>query len=1031
MFGLEIGFEKPIYLWLLVLLVPLWIFSFRSLAGLGPYRRLFALAFRTFVLLLIVLSLAEVQTLRTSEKVTVTYLLDQSESIPREQRQLMLDYVRRSVEEHRRVDREDCAGVIVFGHDAVIEIPPFDDDIPFINLESAVGLRTDATNLAAALKMANATFPEDSAKRIVVVSDGNENLGNARAVARTLAEQGIGIDVVPVYLDRRGEVLIEKVTLPSDIRRGQPIEARVVLNNLTTPTETDDGMVRGKLRLIRQMGKQEQLLNPDTQDVELRPGKNVFSFEHKIDEVAAYRYRAVFVPDNAEDDLMPQNNQASAFTHVRGKGSVLLIEDAQNKGEFDYLIQRLRASNIEVAVQASDELFTSPAELLGYDSVVLANVPRSTGAEVDNVSSFSDEQIKMLVRNTEQFGCGLVMLGGRNSYGAGGWANTELEKAMPVDFQIKNQKIRAVGALAMIMHASEMAQGNYWQKIIAREAITPLGPMDYCGLIHWGMGREEWLWGGNQGLIRVGDQRKKMMARVERMTPGDMPDFDPGMRLALAGFNRLPDASVKHMIIISDGDPTPPGFTTLSGFRQAGIKVSTVAVGAHGQVGHNTLQRIANATGGKYYVVTNPKALPRIFQIEARRVARPLIKDLNDVPPVIDYPHEMLQGIDAPLPPLKGFVMTTVKANPLVEVALVSPEPESRENATILAAWNYGLGRSVAFTTDAGKRWANAWTEWENYDKFFSQMIRWSMRPVDDEGKYTVATDIKDGKVRIVVTALDKDDQFLNFLNMTSTVVDPELEDFDARIRQTAPGRYVGEFDADKAGSYFVTISPGAGKAPILAGVNVPYSSEFRDREANMALLTSLAGLTPKDGDAGKLLDTPLARDEVDTLLNLDAFRGGLRKAITRQDVWPIVLLIAACVFFGDVLIRRVTLHFYWIGPAVKWLWNRLMRRTPQEVADQRLERLRSRKAAISEEIDERRAAARFEPQPDEDTGRQELDDVLREAGGSAPQAPPRPKAESPAPAAEAESYTSRLLEAKKKAWKDQDRKEQPPKETS
>jgi hypothetical protein len=123
MTDLQIGFEKPQYLWLLLLLLPLWVFSFRSLTGLGPYRRLFALLFRTLVVVLVVGALAELQMKRVSDKLTVTYLLDQSESIPHEQRQLMLQFVRQSVAEHRRVEREDCAGVIVFGRDAVIEVP--------------------------------------------------------------------------------------------------------------------------------------------------------------------------------------------------------------------------------------------------------------------------------------------------------------------------------------------------------------------------------------------------------------------------------------------------------------------------------------------------------------------------------------------------------------------------------------------------------------------------------------------------------------------------------------------------------------------------------------------------------------------------------------------------------------------------------------------------------------------------------------------------------------------------------------------
>ena len=208
----------------------------------------------------------------------------------------------------------------------------------------------------------------------------------------------------------------------------------------------------------------------------LPPGKKVFTIRQKIEAPNFYTYEARFVPDRPEDDAMPQNNRATAFTHVQGKGQVLLIEDAEHPGEFAVLVERLRQQGLEVDVQSSSQLFTTLAELQPYDTVVLANVPRE---------QFSDGQIAMLVRNTQQMGAGLVMLGGPNSFGAGGWTDTEVEKAMPVDFQIKIAKVVPRGALVMIMHASEMAEGNYWQKVIAREAIKALGPQDYCGVIHW------------------------------------------------------------------------------------------------------------------------------------------------------------------------------------------------------------------------------------------------------------------------------------------------------------------------------------------------------------------------------------------------------------------------------------------------------------------------------------------------------------------------------------------------------------------
>jgi uncharacterized membrane protein/Mg-chelatase subunit ChlD len=1011
-YGFGVDFDQGIYLWLGVLIPLMWFLSFRSLAGLGNTRRFVAIGLRTLVFSAIVLALAELQLLRTSDKVTVNYVLDQSASIPLEKRQAMLEFVIKAVEQHRR--DEDLAGVVVFGRNASIEIPPFDDNIRVLDgLESHVNLRSDATNLAAALKLAQASFAEGSSKRIVIVTDGNENLGDARAIAASLAEDGIGIDVVPVKLTLRSEVAVERVMMPSKIRRGQPMETRVVLNNFS------DKIIAGRVTFRRKAGLHEEFLGQI--DVELPPGKKVFSFADKIDDPGAYTYQADFVPNDPRDDLMSQNNRATAFTHVRGKGSVLLIEDWQNPGEFDYMIERLRANDIEVEVMASDRLFTSMAELQAYDSVILANVPRSSGDDAQSIASFSDQQIRMLVQNTEQMGCGLLMLGGQNSFGVGGWSNTELEKAMPVDFQIKNAKIKAVGAVAMMMHASELARGNHWQKKVAEKAIRSLGPMDYCGLIHWD-GGDKWLWGGKQGIIKVGSQRNMMLARLGRMQPGDMPEFEPGMKKMLASFIRT-KASVKLMIVISDGDPSPPTGATLRRYKSAGIQVTCVAVGTHGPAGHSTLKKIAAETGGRYYIVKDPRALPKIYVSEVRRVARPLIKDLKpSVSPQIIYPHEILQGIEGTLPPISGFVMTTLKENPLVEVAAISPLPPDAKNSTILASWTYGLGRTAVLTTDAGHRWAE-WTDWENYDKFFTQLVRWSMRPVNDMGKFTVATVVKDGKVRAVITALDENDDFLNFLNMAGTATGPDLESFDVKFEQIAPGRYEGEFDPTKEGNYFLTISPGAGHAPLRAGVNVPYSSEFRDRETNDALLKALVRLKPKDGKEGVLIDGKLDPNDFSSLLAVNSFRRDLAPAVSSKDVWPFFLVLMSCLFFADIFVRRVTVNFDWVAPAVDWVRSKFVGAPDDQEVEVVLDRLRSSKAAVADQIDDRRAATRFKPVPDDlmESGGRSLDEVLEDTSPSegSSSAKKRPSAEMAPDAVDEESYTSRLLKAKKQAWKD------------
>ncbi len=1004
----QLGFDSPKFLWLLpVLLIPLWVFSFKSLAGLGPVRRIFALAFRTLVLTICVLALADIQLKRSTEKLSVIYLLDQSKSIQPSQRKNLVDYVNTAIREHR--DRDDRAGVVVFGRDAAIQTPPFDTDVQ-INEGQEVQLDPEYTNLQGAIKLAQATFPGDSAKRIVIVTDGNQNMGDALEQAQGAIESGISIDVVPVHFRHRAEVLVEKVSVPSDIRKGQPFDLRVVVNNTAVPTEVDAGNVNGTL-IVRQQ-TDDAPVTISEQKVMLPPGKRVFTIRQQIDEPAFYSYEAQFVPDTAADDAMAENNRGTAFTYIRGSGQVLLIEDFENPREHELLVDRMRKQNIEITVRKSDQAFSGLQELQQYDTIILGNVPRE---------HFTDDQLMMLSQNTQLMGGGLIMLGGPNSFGAGGWASTEIEKAMPLDFQIKAAKVVPKGALCMIMHASEMPDGNYWQKVVAQEALKTLGNQDFCAVIHYGA-TDQWLWNAPRGFLKMGGNRPQMLARLDRMQPGDMPDFDPGLSMAYKGFRQLQDTeqpAIKHMIVISDGDPSPPSQRAIRDLVSLKVTITTVAIGAHGPAESRLMQQIAQQTGGKYYAVNSGKALPQIYQKEARRVARPLVhENKNGFTPQLRYPHEMLAGLDEGFPPMHGYVMTSVKKNPLVEVSLTAPEPAGQDNTTLLASWTYGLGKAVCFTSDAGSRWTTAWADWAGYDQFFSQMIRWSMRPVGDQGKFTVSTDNVDGKVRVVITALDKDDEFLNFLDMNSTVLGPDMKPRDLNLVQTAPGRYVGEFTGEDAGSYFVMVNPGAGTTPIRTGVNVPYSAEYRDRETNTPLLQQLAKMTPKGGKEGTLIDDPTGQLNPVTLLQFNSFRHDLPRATSSQDIWHYLVWAGCLVFFGDVFIRRVTVNLDWVGPWASSMRDTLLGRDHVPTPTPTMDRLRSRKAQVSDDLERRKAATRFEPTPDAPVSTEAIDAALGQSDAPALTKPTTGPGMAPTGPEDENSYTNRLLKAKKEARK-------------
>ena len=975
-----LSFDHPWYLALLVLAPWLWIVSFRNLLGLGRFRRMMVLSLRSAVIVLLVLSLAQAQWVRINDRVTVLYVLDQSLSIPEPQRRMMADFVKESVARHRSVHRNDRAGVIVFAKEAAVEYPPVDENIQLPS-QLETPLDTSHTNLSGAEIGAVATLPVDSASRVVLVTDGNENLGNALAEAQQLADAGIGIDVVPIRYYGRSDVAVEKLAVPPDVQAGQPFDLRVVLNN-TAANSPDAKATKGQLQIFRKTRDSEQQLA--NQDVELEPGKKVFNLHERIDAADAYTYTARFIPDDETLNHFRQNKEVTGFTQVRGQGRVLLVEDSLNPGEFDLLADRRRHEQLNVTVINTDELFTSLAELHPYDTVILANVPRE---------AFSDQQIKILVANTQRLGAGLIMLGGPNSFGAGGWGKTELEEALPVDCEVKNLKVRPVGALALVIDRSGSMNGEKlaMAKTAAMAATDVLADTDYVTVTAFDF--------VPQLVVPIVKKGQSQTIRAH-----GSPRRRWWQEHAAGHRNGPRSASQSHRC--GDEAHGHSDRRTNRGIRLPTIGPATSAGENHGlhrrrrarcrfaAAGGNRTSRRRPILSGHYAAGTAAHFSRR----SSRGCAAVGVRRKPGFQPQIKFPHEMLKGIDAPPPPITGFVLTTLKDSPLVEVALQSPLPTEDANRTLLASWTYGLGKVVALTTDAGRRWSSDWSSWPDYDKLFSQIVRWSMRPVGDQGKFTVATDIQGEKVHVTVNALDKNDEYLNFLCPTGSVVGPDMKPQDLKLEQTAPGRYVGEFAAPIAGSYFFMLSPLPGTAPIVRGVDVPYSSGFLDHESNDALLASLAALQPAGSERGLLINGGGSRP-VETLAAADVFRHNLRAATSRQDVWPQLLLLASGVFFCDVFVRRVRVDLSWLPSAVRQVRNRVLRREAPTVVET-IARLRSRKSAVAQTIETQRAALRFEPQAEV-----EMSPV---AEGTTPETEPTNPSSADVAETPSESYTSR-----------------------
>lgn len=1018
-----VAFGRPAWLLLLPVLATIfYIWSRHSLAGLGRWRRRFAMSARFLVLLLIVLALAEPQIIWKNDRLTTLYLVDLSQSLPREKIEPMLNFVRQSTLEHRRAD--DLAGMIVFSKNARVEVPPAPSEIRFLGVEST--LQTDNTDLSGALKLAMGSFPEDSARRIVLLSDGNQNRGNAFEQALQAKAQGIQIDVLPIdyNYDNDQEVLVEKISLPADVKVGETVNLNVVMR-ATAPA-------KGLLQVFQndsKGGRTPAVGNEQPIPVELPRGVSVFTLKQVIREASFYRFSAEFIPDRTTADRRAVNNIAEGFTHARGEAKVLLIES--KRGEHEALVKALSEKKIGVDVLLAptiggggdvggDQLPNDIGQLQPYDAVILGNVPKD---------SFSASQIALLEKNVHDMGAGLIMLGGENSFGAGGWRNTPVEKALPVDMEIKSMKVTGKGALVMIMHASEIAEGNYWQKVVAQEALKTLSPLDMAGMLHW-QGSESWLF----TLREIGSNKEVMLRAIDRMTPGDMPDFDPSLLMSARALAAT-DASSRLVIVISDGDPTPPTNRAIKALQQAKVQVTTVLTAAHGNdvQGLRTMQDLAQKTKGRFYQVTNPKALPRIYQKETRLISRPLIFERAQPWPItLAATTEPIQGLPTIFPSISGLVLTSLKESELVSAPLQSPQPTGQVNP-LLAHWTYGLGRSVAFTSDAGFKWTKAWPTWEGYAAFWSQVVRWCMRPTDN-ANLTMTLRREDGKVKVVVDALDKSQQFLNFLQIQGAVVRPQstgllTEEPDPtqnqlKLVQTAPGRYEATVEnAEARGNYFVSLAysgPDGSKGILSSGVSVPYSEEYKELRSNPDELETLARVTN-----GEVYNWKSRQDVIDlnaTVAENNPFR---RDAMTRpasgyRDIWPALLAGAAFVFLTDVGVRRLAPDFSGIIAKIRSLQGESAK---PEVSGAYLDQLKTTKQQ-AKQAQPRRENNSTESFADRLAQQSERSMDQSKSTNSSQQTSAKPADTSPIQAEKSEdSYTSRLLAAKRKVWEDQDPK--------
>jgi uncharacterized membrane protein len=846
--------EKPVYLALWLLVPAIWAMIGRSFTrGRSSRQKVIVGGIRSLLIIILGLTLSEPRFSRHSDQVNVFFCLDVSESIPRDQKRAAEAFINAAA---AGIKGEDQAGLIAFGKHPSVEISLGKEFNPR-SLRSDIN--PNYTNIHDALQLAIGKLPPQGKNKIVVFSDGNETLKHSLDMASLAGS--LGIEIYPVPLATwfgKNEAFIKELNTPSHIALETPFEIRLVV---ISSTEN-----RGELVLIRN----EKILAQ--QATELQAGINVITFVDTLIDSGLYMYKAVA---NFSEDTFFQNNEDLSFTRGTQKARILYLTDESSR--LTYLDDALKVQGIDLEHKRVGDISGTIHGFFDYNAIIF-----------DNISgrSLSYSIMEHIEKYVKDAGGGLIMIGGDKSFGAGYYRKTPIEKALPVFMDVPSEiRLSDLYLIFVIDKSSSMASSYEGKtklemaKMAAFSSVEMLNPMDSVGIVTFDT-EFEWI-----VPITKASKRQKIADQLSQVIEGGGTDLYPALEDVKRVLNQV-SASRKHVIVLSDGQTEEDDFQFLvQSMSQADISVSTVAIGSGSHIA--LMSSIARWGNGRAYFTDDPKNIPRIFTGETRIITQKLITE-KILHPVLKVPNEITQGVDdAGFPNVYGQVVTYPKPGANVFIGT--------GQGPLLAAWQYGLGRSVAFTSDLSNRWGKDWIVWEHYGRFTAQMIKWAQRK--ETQKSVFATIGRSGDKGIfTVDVIADDHRFVNHLDLNVIVLLPAGSDQTFSLNQVAPGRYESAFPAEQIGAYFFSVFGSDDEPagiPQVFGFGIPHTDEFSRTGANEQLLEDLASKTN-----GRLLSI----DNIPT----DLFVGDSDSKDTGTPLWPFFALGFLLLLIVDVGLRKL-----------------------------------------------------------------------------------------------------------------------------
>lgn len=831
---------------LLVLPVLLYYFAY-SLVDFTRWQKALSLTARTLIVTLLVLSLAGLTFLRTTRETFVVFAVDRSLSVgeaARKSADAFVEEATKKIEPHR------WAALPFAATPGRVETPP----TPGVSSPTPIPIDEMGTDLAAALEVASAACPPEFVPRIVLLSDGVSTAGDALKAA---LRGKVAIDTVPLETRPDPEVQLAAVRVPAQVRQGETFAVEVVIDSNRDAVDATIEVFRGPLKVIGETKK-------------LKKGENRFTFTQSVERERLATFTArVRVP--SEQDTLIDNNSDFGLVFTAGRPRVLLIE-SEPKAARD-LQDALARHEVDVDLRPARGMPETLADLQNYELLILSNVP---------ATSLTARQMDVARTFVRDLGGGLIMLGGDQSFGLGGYYKTAIEEILPVRSDFEKEKEKPSLAMVLVIDKSGSMGGDKIElaKDAAKGAVELLGPSDKIGILAFD-GEPVWV-----SEMHPCSDKPFVLEHISTIEAGGGTNMAPAMEDALEALKST-TAKLKHVIILTDGISMPGEFEEIAGeMSRNKITASTVSIGA--EANQELLQEIARIGGGRYYLAEDASSVPQIFAKETMAASKSAI---NEQPflPVVVRPTPSLADLELSAAPfLLGYVVTRPKPTSEVILATEAGDP-------LLAWWRYGLGMSVAFTSDAKSRWAAEWLGWPDFGKFWAQVVRHSMRQAEAKG--TVA-DVRrrDRKAQVLIDSIDPTGRFLNGATTTLTVIDPSLGSRKVEMTQSAPGRYAADLETSMPGAYhleFTQTKDGVTLSRQSRGLAVGYSDELRLRPTDHEALKSLSRVS--GGRYGVSAATAFAE------------KAG-REARRAVPIWPYLIAAAALLFVLDVALRRIDL---------------------------------------------------------------------------------------------------------------------------